>query len=237
MDEERFSKIAGIFPTQSEISDFNPGRPRKLTLFEAFDDYDLSHDKLRYSDIEDEDEDPVVDSTIDDDNARHMLRLAKSMGVVLDPDERGLNPIELVDRRLQKLSDVISKIESQSDSMVSDPWENYVSPQEATSLLNRFENQIGDAVHLVIRFQPDVFDDIVQYFQDCSHEGGELSRAAQRVMSSGTRGINRGTVFDIVNREKIKRSPATGALGFSKKMDESFIRSMYRSQMIDKLNE
>ena len=237
MDEKRFSEIAGIFPTRSEVSDFNPGRPRKLTLAEAFDDYDLSHDKLRYSDIEDEEEDPVVDSTIDDSDSRHLQRLAKSMGIVLSVDERGLKPLELIDARLQRLSDIIDKISGQSDRMVSDPWDDYISPSDATSLLNRFENQIGDAVHLVIRFQPDIFDDIIQYFQDCSHDGGDLSVAAKRVMSTGTRGDARGTVFDIVNREKIKRSPATGALGYSKKTNESFFRSIVRSQMIDKINE
>ena len=237
MDEKRFSEIAGIFPTKSDVSDFNPGRPRRLTLAEAFDDYDLSHAKLRYSDIEDEDDDPVEDSSVDDSNSRHMHRLAKSMGIVLDTEERSLKPLELIDRRLQKLSDIIAKIEGQSDGMVADPWDDYISPQDATSLLNRFENRIGDAVHLVIRFQPDAFDDIIQYFQDCSHEGGGLSSAARRVMSTGTRGAARGTVFDIVNREKIKRSPATGALGFSKKVNESFVRSVIRSQMIDKINK
>ena len=150
MDEKRFSEIAGIFPTRSEVSDFNPGRPRKLTLAEAFDDYDLSHDKLRYSDIEDEEEDPVVDSTIDDSDSRHLQRLAKSMGIVLSVDERGLKPLELIDARLQRLSDIIDKISGQSDRMVSDPWDDYISPSDATSLLNRFENRIGDAVHLVV---------------------------------------------------------------------------------------
>jgi len=237
MDKKRFSKIAGIIEEERETFEFSPGAPRKLTLSEAFDDYDLSHDKLRHSDIEDEDEDPVVDSAIDNDESRHMHRLAQSMGILLDTEERDLKPLELIDRRLQNLSSVIDKIEGQSDRMVSDPWDDYISPHDATSLLNRFENRIGDAVHLVIRFQPDVFDDIVQYFQDCSHEGGELSRAARRVMNTGTRGAARGTVFDIVNREKIKRSPATGALGFSKKVNESFVRSVIRSQMIDKINE
>ena len=237
MDKKRFSEIAGIIEKEPEVSEFSPGTPRKLTLMEAFDDYDLSHDKLRYSDIENEDEDPVLDSGVDDDSSRHLHRLAKSMGISIDQEERSLKPIELIDKRLKSLSDLIDRVEGQSEKMISDPWEDYLSPQDVTSLLNRFENRIGDAVHLVVRFQPDIFDDVVQFFQDCSHEAGSLSKAARRVMSSGTRGMARGTVFDIVNREKIKRSPATGALGYSTKTNEAFVRSVVRSQMIDKLND
>jgi len=237
MNEKRFSKIAGIVDPPESKNDFRPGTPRKLSLLEAFSDYDISHDKLRRSDIEDEDEDLVIDSTEDDIEMRHLHRLAKSMGIQVADDERELKPLELIDRRLQKLSNVISDIDGQSDRMVSDPWDDYVDVYDSTTILNRHENRLGDAVHLVIRFQPDVFDDIIQYFNDCSHPGGDLSSAASRVMNTGTRGGARGMIFHILNREKIKRSPATGALGFSKKVNESFIRSMIRSQMIDKLNE
>ena len=236
MNDKRFSKIAGILEASESESNFQPGTPRKLSLMEAFDDYDLSHDKLRRSDIEDEDEDPVIDSESDGE-MRHLHRLSKSMGIQLDRDERGLTPIQLVDKRLQKLADVISGIDSQSDRMVSDPWDDYIDSYDATSLLNRHESRVGDAVHLIIRFQPDSLEDIIQYFDDCRQPGGELSAAASRVMDTGTRGNRRGIVFHILNREKIKRSPATGALSLPKKIDEAFVRSMIRSQMIDKLNE
>ena len=51
IDKKRFMTVAGIQQAKAKESNFNPGKPRKLTLLEVFDDYDLSHDMLSKSDI------------------------------------------------------------------------------------------------------------------------------------------------------------------------------------------
>ena len=58
--------------------------------------------------------DPVVD-----EDFRHMHRLAKSMSILLEPDERELKPISLIDKRLKNLAMFLDKVSNESDKIVN----------------------------------------------------------------------------------------------------------------------
>jgi hypothetical protein len=205
---KRLSEVAGIKEPEEKENNFLPGTPRKLSLIEVFDDYDLSHDMLKRSDVDDDESLDMSDHDEDDSDHRHMHRLAKSMGISMSEKEKEMEPMMLIQRRVLDLGDYIDFSQSDGDRMINDPWNDFETPWDSRQKINRLEANVNDAVHLIIRLQPDMFDDILTYFKDCQNEPGSLSLAANRLMSTGTRGGNLGTVYNILNKERIRRAPA-----------------------------
>lgn len=228
-------RAAGIIdePDISQEPDFNPGKPRRQSLLEQFNSYDLSDPE----DHEQDDEDHETDE--DDNDERHIHRLAKTMQIRLDGDEKALGAFDIVKHRTQKFADFLGTIEDQSNRIINDPWDDYPAAWDSRQSLNRLEGQVGDAIHLIIRLEPDKLDDIIGYLNDCSHEPAPLGNAARRLMSPGTRGNNRGLAYHILRREKIKRAPASGVVVDDNEppVSEAFVRSRVRMSMIDKINE
>lgn len=214
---------------------------KKQSLIDMFDQYDLSESGSEDDDVSEDYNDDKAGLGDDEpeEEARHLHRLAKTMHIKLSRDEKSLEPFDLIKHRVEQFADFLKTTQDQSDRIVSDPWDDYPNIWDTRRILNRLEGQVGDSIHLILRMQPDKLEDVIGYLNDCSHEPGALSSAAKRLMAPGARGESRGLAFHILNREKIKRSPASGAIVFDDDSDvsEAFVRSRVRASIIDKLNK